>query len=150
MNSRVISRTGAAVVAGFAVLALSACAHKAVDATPVGGGGPTTGPESTVAGPPLDAEFTLARGDSVTVSGTGVATGVVVQFRDVTEDSRCKPGQACVWEGDATLALTLAGEQVQVHTNKQFPTEAQAGSYKVRLLKLDVPGTAATLVVAKA
>ncbi|GAA2985011.1 hypothetical protein [Actinokineospora diospyrosa] len=134
------------LVAVGALLMLSACGKAANGATP-GGGGPASTPQPTVqVGPPLNTEFDLERGKSTALSDSDV----LIAFREVSQDSRCKPGQACVWEGDATLELTLAGSAVQVHTNKQFPTEAEAGGYKVSLVKLDVPGVVATLVVRKA
>ncbi|SER96950.1 hypothetical protein [Actinokineospora terrae] len=134
------------LVAAGVLVAMTACAKADGGATP-GGSGPGPGtPQPTVqTGPPLDQEFDIERGKSTVLSNSDV----LVAFREVSQDSRCKPGQACVWEGDATLELTLAGSAVQVHTNKQFPMTAEAGGYKVSLVKLDVPGVVATLVVHK-
>ncbi|MBM7775833.1 hypothetical protein JOD54_006037 [Actinokineospora baliensis] len=135
------------LVAAGALVMLSACG-KAANGAP-GGGGPTIPAQPTTTervGPPLNTEFDLERGESTALSDSDV----LIAFREVSQDSRCKPGQACVWEGDATVELTLAGSAVQVHTNKQFPMEAEAGGYKVSLVKLDVPGAVATLVVRKA
>ncbi|PPK67486.1 hypothetical protein V5P93_005483 [Actinokineospora auranticolor] len=138
------------LVVAFALLALSACgkADPQASGTAGGAGGTPGTPDPTAApGAPLGAEFDLARGKTTTVSGTGAAPGVQITFREVTADSRCKPGQTCIWEGDATVVLNLAGSEVEVHTNKQFAVEAAAGGYRVKLAKLDVDGVVATLVV---
>ncbi|WP_253839137.1 hypothetical protein [Actinokineospora globicatena] len=135
------------LVAAGVLIALTACAKADVGGGTPGGSGPGGSPQPTVpVGPPLGTEFDLERGKSTVLSDSDV----LVAFREVSQDSRCKPGQACVWEGDATLELTLAGSAVQVHTNKQFPVEAEAGGYKVSFVKLDVDGVVATLVVRKA
>ncbi|GLZ40152.1 hypothetical protein [Actinokineospora sp. NBRC 105648] len=141
MSTSVITRV---LLAAAALSMLAACGKAEPTASP-GGTGPATPEPSVQVGPALGAEFDLERGKTTTMSGSDVA----VAFREVTQDSRCKPGQTCVWEGDATVALTVAGSPVEVHTNKQFPVEAVAGGYKVQLVKLDWDGVVATLTVTK-
>jgi len=47
---------------------------------------------------------TLAVGQNVSLG-----TGLVLSFDRVISDSRCPKDVACVWEGEATMALTLSG-----------------------------------------
>src|SRR5206468_687048 len=54
---------------------------------------------------PLGREFTLAVGQSLLVGDTGLR----VTLARVSNDSRCPTGVQCVWEGDATAAVEVAG-----------------------------------------
>ena len=57
----------------------------------------------------LDAEFTLAPGQTAQVEGGGLR----VTFYGVSADSRCPTGVTCVWEGDAALGSCPAGRAGQ-------------------------------------
>jgi hypothetical protein len=78
----------------FAVVtaALAACSS--------GGSGPTG------SGNPSPSGQTV----SVPVGGEGVVPGtqVTIDFRAVTEDSRCPSNVVCVWAGNGQVALTLS------------------------------------------
>ena len=85
----------------------------------------------------LDGEFTLAPGQTAQVEGTGLR----VTFESVTTDSRCPVDVTCVWEGDAVVVVSLrpapAGPaQHDLHTAGRYPSEAQEGDYRVRLVDL--------------
>jgi len=55
----------------------------------------------------MDELFTLELGASTVVDG------LVVRFDHITEDSRCPADVDCVWEGRATISLSLiAGDTV--------------------------------------
>ncbi|HET9140723.1 hypothetical protein [Actinophytocola sp.] len=88
--------------------------------------------------------FTLDLGESATVRGRGVR----VTFWAVTNDSRCRPGQVCIWEGDATVHLSLTRRHrtvpVTLHTSTRFNTTADALGLRVRLLALNTAGDVLT------
>lgn len=138
------------VVALAALLMLTAC-------TPGGAaqpGSPTTEPRGTTPttqppGPALDADFPLRQGESLTLSAEGLTVG----YQTLVDDSRCKPGQVCVWEGDATIRVTVnkggGPEAIELHTHRDFPTSVVSEGYRVRLVRLDTAGEVATLLVSK-
>jgi hypothetical protein len=81
--------------------------------------------------------FTLAPGQTAQVEGTGLR----VTFESVTADSRCPVDVTCVWEGDAVVVVYVrpassAAAQHDLHTAGRYPSEAQAGDYRVRLVDL--------------
>lgn len=60
-------------------------------------------PSAPPADPPtLNTPFTLARGESADIDGLRTT------FAAVLEDSRCPANVTCVWEGRASVNLTLA------------------------------------------
>lgn len=71
-----------------------------------------TTPSSSV---PLEGDFELAPGQTVTIAGTGHT----VTFESVAEDSRCPTGVTCVWAGNARVSLRLgvAGRDTTVALN---------------------------------
>jgi len=82
---------------------------------------------------PLDRDFDLRPGESVSVSGAGL----FVRFVAVTEDSRCPAGAQCVSAGDATVRLAVRQEgsremPVDLHTT-MGPDEKALGDYWIRL-----------------
>jgi hypothetical protein len=80
-----------------------------------------------------------------------VATaGFKVGYEKLVDDSRCKPGNVCVWEGDATLKVSVAGGSVELHTSKQSVRSTVVSGYTVALMELDTAGTVATFQVTKA
>jgi hypothetical protein len=67
---------------------------------------------------PLDGDFELRPGETITVAGTGQT----VTFEAVTEDSRCPIGVMCVWAGNARVKIRLgvAGQDSSVTLNTQL------------------------------
>ncbi|SDI89701.1 hypothetical protein SAMN05192558_102569 [Actinokineospora alba] len=138
------------VVALAALLMLTAC-------TPGGAaqpGSPTTDPTTPTTtqppGPALDADFPLRKGESQTLSAEGLTVG----YQTLVDDSRCKPGQVCVWEGDATIRVTVnkggGPEAIELHTHRDFATSVVSEGYRIKLVRLDTAGDVATLLVSKA
>ena len=62
------------------------------------------GPTDSGTPSPSEGNVSVAVGERVAV-GT---TGVTIDFRAVTEESRCPLNAVCVWEGNGQVALTLA------------------------------------------
>ncbi|OLR94161.1 hypothetical protein [Actinokineospora bangkokensis] len=119
----------------IAVLLLAACGQTAT-------GSPLPSAPATPA-PNAGEEFTVERGKAVTLAAGGPQVG----YARLVQDSRCPQGKQCVWEGDATVEVTVDGRAAELHTSDRFATSAQVGRSTVRLVRLDVPGTIATLVV---
>ena len=85
----------------------------------------------------LAGRFTLAPGQTAEVEGTGLR----VTFESVSADSRCPVDVTCVWEGDAVVMVSVqatgsARLQHELHTSGRYPTEADAGDYRVRLVEV--------------
>jgi hypothetical protein len=81
--------------------------------------------------------FTLAPGQTAQIEGTGLR----VTFESVSADSRCPVDVTCVWEGDAVVIVSVqatgsARLQHELHTSGRYPTEADAGDYRVRLVEV--------------
>jgi hypothetical protein len=66
-------------------------------------GAPVADPPPGHAPAAIGREFTLAVGDSVRVG----ATGLVLMFEAVPEDSRCARNVTCIWEGNARVKFVL-------------------------------------------
>jgi len=91
----------------------------------------------------MDEPFTLERGASTVVDG------LVVRFDHITEDSRCPADVDCVWEGRATISLSLiAGDAINsvqlsipgfvgADSEPQAQQSAVANGYTFTLLQLD-------------
>ena len=62
------------------------------------------GPTDSGSPSPSEGNVSVAVGDRVAVG----ATGVTIEFRAVTEESRCPLNAVCVWEGNGQVAITLA------------------------------------------
>src|ERR671911_379851 len=82
---------------------------------------------SSPTGPgPLDAQMTLAPGQSAPIGGSTTA----VRFIGVTNDSRCPAAAICIWAGDAVAAFQIANQRsttpFDLHTTLT-PKEAKAG-----------------------
>ncbi|HEU5473445.1 MAG TPA: hypothetical protein VFV67_22605 [Actinophytocola sp.] len=92
----------------------------------------------------VGSRFSLELGESAIVKGRGVK----VTFAAVTDDSRCRPGQVCFWEGDATVHLRLTKRHrtipITLHTSTQFNTTADALGLRVRLIALNTRGDVLT------
>jgi hypothetical protein len=91
----------------------------------------------------MDESFTLERGASTVVDGQ------VIRFDHITEDSRCPADVDCVWEGRATISLSLiAGDTVDgvqlsipgfvdVDSEPRSSQSAVVNGYTLTLLQLD-------------
>lgn len=124
---------------GFALLALlplAACG------TAPAGDGPGPGPMTPA--PTTDAPI-VTDGEAFNLrpqQGAPLADRGTLQFREVANDSRCRPGQQCIWAGDAELVFewqpaTGAGETFSLHTNTTLGGKAHAiGGRRVSLLSL--------------
>lgn len=88
----------------FCLLSVTACT------------GSPTGP--TV---PLNSEFVLAPGGSVSIDGASMA----IRFNGVTGDSRCPADVVCVQGGDAVVSLTVTSirgrQDHELHTGTMQP-----------------------------
>ena len=67
---------------------------------------------------------------------------MVIKFVEVTGDSRCPKGEQCVWEGDATVRISVSrgagpAETQDLHTSSREPGEQAGGGYRIRLMGLD-------------
>ena len=87
----------------------------------------------------LDEEFELAPAQSARLGDTGL----VVKFERVTGDSRCAVDVQCIWEGDATVAVTatLPGSDdghLDLHTTTSGggKREARFGDFTIALTRL--------------
>jgi hypothetical protein len=122
---------------GFALLALFALA--ACGTAPAGDGpgpGPMTPAPATDAPAVVDGEaFTLRAQQGATLADQGT-----LRLLEVANDSRCRPGQQCIWAGDAELVFewqpaTGTGETFSLHTTQGDKTHA-IGERRVGLLSL--------------
>jgi len=108
-------------------------------------GGPL-GP-SSLTRVPLGREFRLAVGQSAVVEDTGLR----LSLDGVAQDSRCPIDVSCVWEGDATVALTVTGRSgprgtYELHTSARFDRETSHGAYRIALVRLEpAPRSGATV-----
>ncbi len=107
--------------------------------------GGTTGPMTDMGFAELREPFTLEQGASTVVDG------MVVRFDAITEDSRCPddPGTSCVWEGRATISLSLIADDTMSNVQLSIPgfvsadsepqeiQSAEAAGYTLTLLQLD-------------
>ncbi|GAB4586020.1 hypothetical protein [Nocardia sp. IFM 10818] len=121
---------------------LPACGSPA--APPPAGPGPDTVPGSVTAD--LGADFTLATGATAHLDDDRLT----VLFRGVSNDSRCpeEPDIRCVWEGDATIALTVTsnGTAAEHDLNVQPPADELAvDSYRIHLVALRPGGSIETI-----
>jgi hypothetical protein len=103
----------------FCLLAAAAC-----DESPTG---PTVS---------LDARFTLAPGETASISGHGVR----LRFEGVTGDSRCPADALCIQGGDAVVKLQATGDggslSLDLHTGDASRASVTYGNVKVTLVEL--------------
>ena len=83
----------------------------------------------------LGREYTLAPGEHVG------GTDLTLRFDAVPADSRCPSDVQCIWEGDATVAVTvlsssLAPCAVELHTATSLRGDKMCGPYALRLIGL--------------
>lgn len=96
---------------------------------------------------PLNTDFGLVPGETVTVRGTALS----IKFGGVPEDSRCPPLWFCFWAGNARVELEvsgwpvdgfrpsvrLSGRLVSLNTNPSSgPSAVSVGCYELRLISL--------------
>lgn len=85
----------------------------------------------------LAANFELRAGQSAVFAEENLA----IRFESISADSRCARGEVCVWEGDATISVSMqlaggAQEVHELHTNARFPNSAMFQGFSVRLVAL--------------
>jgi hypothetical protein len=81
-------------------------------------------------------EFQLALGESVGIE----QKGVVLEFGQVLEDSRCPMNARCIWEGNARIAITVTGApsgRVELNTSTRFSTSAKITDFTHELRRLE-------------
>ncbi|HEY3708105.1 MAG TPA: hypothetical protein VGL64_01920 [Amycolatopsis sp.] len=115
-------------------------------------GGPAAPPrpavEGTVTADPGH-DVSLATGQEAELS----TKDITVRYTRLVEDSRCKPGLHCIWEGDATVAVTLTqlgrGEHTdtELHTGRRGPHGTTFAAARVELVGVSVRGDRITLRV---
>lgn len=94
------------------------------------------GPTGSGSPSPSEGNVSVALGETVAV-GT---TGVTIDFRAVTEESRCPLTAVCVWEGNAQVALTFANgygatRDATVNTSRE-PRHADFAGLRIILSEL--------------
>jgi hypothetical protein len=85
----------------------------------------------------LAEEFELAPGQSARIA----SADLTVAFDGVPADSRCPVDVVCVWEGDATVAVSVRQPSMdktvlELHTSNGSAREKPYGGYVVRLVGL--------------
>jgi hypothetical protein len=83
-------------------------------------------------------EVRLQVGESAPVDGEGFQ----VTFDAVEGDSRCAKGETCVWEGSATVRLSLTGaagnQSMALQTSRRAGPDAAAyGDWAIRVVALE-------------
>ncbi|MGH8252304.1 MAG: hypothetical protein ACREVI_16695 [Steroidobacteraceae bacterium] len=83
-------------------------------------------------------EVRLQAGQSTTMESPAMK----LTFEGVESDSRCPKGEACIWEGDAVLRLTVtsatAAQAFELHTSpRQGPDAAGYDGWSIRLVALE-------------
>jgi hypothetical protein len=74
---------------------------------------------------------------------------LTLEFTTLVDDSRCPTSVVCVWEGNASILVTVtrgnATAVLELNTNSRLPTSAVFESYYIQLRKLDpYPATPST------
>lgn len=88
---------------------------------------------------------------SLTPGKIAVVDGVQITFVRVGQDSRCPPDVQCIWAGDAEVKLSVAGDDVTLHTHggTQYPKSARVAGRTITLRDLTRSPYTATLVVTR-
>jgi hypothetical protein len=91
----------------------------------------TVGPSA-----PLNQQFTLPRGETISIDGTSVR----LQFVEVSGDSRCPADAFCVWAGDATVHVRArdagADADYTLHTGDASRAAATHRQLRIELVQL--------------
>ncbi len=92
----------------------------------------------------LDTPFTLAFSKIASVEDEKI----LIEFADLTEDSRCPVNVTCVWEGQVTVALNISldgKESGSISLTSRAGHEnlaiAEIEGYSIRLEKVEPPKT---------
>lgn len=95
--------------------------------------------DGSPAGPtvPLNQQFVLARGETVSIGGTAVR----LQFTEVTGDSRCPSDVVCIQGGDAIVHVRAvddgAAADYDLHTGDSARAVATHRQLRIELVRLD-------------
>ena len=88
----------------------------------------------------LDTPFALTFGQIASMEDEGI----VIEFGDVTEDSRCPVNVTCVWEGQVTVALNISRDgkepgsfSLTSRTGHEKLAVADIDGYSIRLVKVE-------------
>jgi hypothetical protein len=88
----------------------------------------------------LDTPITLAFSQIASLEGGKI----IIEFADVTEDSRCPVNVTCVWEGQATVALNISLDgkdmgslNLTSRAGHEKLAIADIESYSIRLQKVE-------------
>ena len=119
-----------------------ACLAAVACGSPPGTGSPDLSREPSSIRAALGAPFTLRMGESADVDGQLRLTALTV-----TEDSRCPIDVACVWAGDAAVAILLessaaAGRTDTLHTLPDRKSRTSYASLMIMFTTLDPPPSA--------
>jgi hypothetical protein len=79
----------------------------------------------------LGREFSLRPGQSATVDG------LAIRFEEVRGDSRCPVDVQCIWEGDATVVVSVGGATNELHTARRFATSVAIDGRRLELRRLE-------------
>ena len=121
-------------VAMACLAAFAGCA-----ATPAAAPGATPGTAPAGAAPTAaGTEIRLQAGQSTRVD----AASLEIAFTGVAADSRCAKGETCIWEGSATVHLTVMGaegaRELDLHTAaRSGPSAAAYGEWAIHLVALE-------------
>jgi hypothetical protein len=88
-------------------------------------------PTAPAASVELGREFSLQPGQLATIDG------LVIRFAEVRGDSRCPVDVQCVWEGDATVVVTVSGATKELHTARRFATSVTVDGRRLELRRLE-------------
>jgi hypothetical protein len=85
---------------------------------------------------PLNQQFTLPRGETISIDGTSVR----LHFVEVSGDSRCPADAFCAWAGDATVRVRAldagADADYTLHTGDGSRTAATHRQLRIELVQL--------------
>ena len=85
---------------------------------------------------PLNQQFTLPRGETISINDTSVR----LQFVEVTGDSRCPANAVCVQAGDATVVVRVldagAAADYALHTADSVRAAATHRQLRIELVQL--------------
>jgi hypothetical protein len=76
---------------------------------------------------------------------------VIVEFKDVVEDSRCPMNARCIWEGNARIAIQVseftagrladtydvAAGKIELNTSTRFNTREKIADFVIELRRLE-------------
>lgn len=81
--------------------------------------------------PRLGEEFELGYGKQVSLNNRELS----IKFEELLEDSRCPEGVACVWAGNAEVALQINDQEATLNTYLE-PKETNISSYHIALISV--------------